>query len=304
MIKNEKIPALLIISGPTASGKSTLAESISFQYGIPILSADSRQIYQGFDIGTAKPSKSTLRTHRYELIDILEPEEKFSAGQFSERAAYLINHVYSSEPVIIIAGGTGFYIKALMKGLADTPEVIPEIDKKWDQLWEEQGIEQLQKEIENRDPVYTKKGDVNNPHRLLRALKIKDQTGKSIYDYTPKSLLQHQHPTLYIGLHHERPVLYQRIEDRVDEMLEQGLVDEVRSLLPYRNAPAMQTVGYRELLPHLDGLISLDDAVDKIKQHSRNYAKRQGTWMRKHGPWNWITADDTSMVSDWLSRYL
>lgn len=304
MNKNGNIPALLILSGPTASGKSTLAESLAMEYNLPVISADSRQVYRKFDIGTAKPSLDIRSRVRYEMIDILDPEEPFSAGKFAKRAAKLIDHKYRDEPVIIIAGGTGFYIKALIDGLADIPEISPDIQLKWDKKWQDKGIEFLQKEIEILDPVYIQKGDLYNPHRLLRALKVIDQTGLSIYDYEPESFLTRKHPIVYFSLHHDRKDLYDRINQRVDDMINQGLVEEVRSLLPYQNSPAMRTVGYKELISYFQGQVNLRDAIEKIKQHSRNYAKRQVTWLKKHGDWTWIDPPGTEQVRVWIEQYL
>lgn len=300
MNKKERIPALLVIGGPTASGKSSHAEDLASRFNIPIISADSRQIYRGFDIGTAKPPQEVLSRLRYEMIDILDPDEIFSAGKFAERTANLINSKYRNENVVIITGGTGFYITALIEGLADIPEINPEIEQKWNEILTEKGIEYLQKVMMTKDPEFIKKGDIQNRHRLLRAIKIVDQTGRSIFDFKHRSLLSEDHPIGYFALHHERQPLYDRIDQRVDKMIDAGLVEEVRKLLPYMECPAMRTVGYKELIPYLRNEISLTDAIEKIKQHSRNYAKRQLTWMRKHGDWIWIREDNTRSLMDWL----
>lgn len=300
MNKKERIPALLIIGGPTASGKSTLAEGLAVRGNCPIISADSRQIYRGFDIGTAKPPPDILASLRYEMIDILDPQERFSAGKFAKRAAELIYGRYRDEKLIIITGGTGFYITALIEGLAQIPEISEKVDQKWNHLLESQGIEYLQDEIKILDPEYQNKGDLHNTHRLLRAIKIADQTGRSIYDYTPQPLLSPAHQIGYFAIHHERNALYARINERVDQMIEEGLVEEVRRLLPYRDCPAMKTVGYKELIPYLDQKIGLTEAVEKIKQYSRNYAKRQLTWLRRKDQWTWITLDNPQPVVDWI----
>lgn len=300
MNENERIPALLIISGPTASGKSALAEEIALEYHLPIISADSRQIYRGMDIGTAKPSTDIRSRICYEMIDFLNPDQNFSAGKFARKAAYYINEKYREEKIIIIAGGTGFYIKALIEGLADIPDISDEIDKKWDRLFHKNGIDYLQDQIKKLDTNYYTDGDLHNPHRLLRAIKIADQTKRSIYDYEPEPLLLRDHTIGYFALQHERKNLYDRINQRVDKMVEQGLVEEVRQLLPYKDTQAMKSVGYRELLPYLSNEISLEEATSKIKQHSRNYAKRQMTWMRKHGGWRWISQEETDVVREWV----
>ncbi len=304
MNKKEQLPALLIIGGPTASGKSRLAEELAFRYDLPIISADSRQIYRGLDIGTAKPTRAVLTSIRYEMIDICAPHEVFSAGKFAEMAAQLIQVKYQNEPAIIISGGTGFYISALMDGLAQIPAINPETDQKWNQLLESQGIAALQEAIKTVDPLYMKRGDTANPHRLLRAAKVADQTGRSIYEYIPRSPLQGHYQSRWYALKHERAVLYRRINERVDQMIYKGLVEEVRGLLPYRDDPAMESVGYRELLPYFYNEISLPEAVEKIKQHSRNYAKRQLTWMRKQDRWNWIHPEDTIQIHDWLKKFI
>lgn len=304
MNKNERIPALLIISGPTASGKSTLAEALARQYDLPVISADSRQVYRYFDIGTAKPSPEIRADINYEMIDILEPKERFSAGKFAEKASHLIQNTYQNKPIIIIAGGTGFYISALINGLADIPEISSEIDQKWDSILETEGLQYLQKHIARIDPLFLEKGDLDNPRRVLRALKITDQTGRSIFDYQPQSLLHHSHPTGYFVIHHDRAILYDRINHRVDQMIEHGLVEEAYSLLKYQDYPAMRSVGYQELLPYFKAQVSLAEATDKIKQHSRNYAKRQLTWLRKHHDWTSITPKNSQPVTDWIEKNL
>lgn len=300
----DKFPALLFLSGPTGSGKSALAEQLASEFDLPIISADSRQIYRYFNIGTAKPEKEILDTHRYEMIDILEPEEKFSAGMFARRTKMLIEQKYRSFPVIIIAGGTGFYISALLEGLPDIPAITPETDRKWEDYHTTQGLQAVQEQIRKKDPLFYRKGDTKNPRRLLRALKVIDQTGQSILSYTPRPVLRQTTPRLELAIHDDRPHLYEKINRRVDVMVEKGLVEEAESLLRFRETPAMRTVGYRELLPFFDGKISQAEAVDKIKQHSRNYAKRQMTWLRKHGDWQWIEPGDADMPRHWIRSLL
>lgn len=304
MKEKQTYPALLILSGPTASGKSSLAESIAEAYKIPIISADSRQIYKYFNIGTAKPDPAILKKLDYEMIDIIEPEESFSAGKFAREAARLIRDKYRHKPVVMIAGGTGFYIEALLKGLPDIPEIDEEIDKKWNNALETDGLQFLQEQIKTADPEYHSHGDLSNPQRLLRALKIVQQTGRSIFSFSPVPVLPHTPVLLEVAIRHEREELYRRIDQRVDRMVEKGLVEEVENLLIHRDTPAMRTVGYRELLPYFDGKISLEEALGKIKQHSRNYAKRQWTWFRKHGQWEWIRPDEKDLIKKWLQKIL
>jgi len=301
--KKERIPALLILSGPTASGKSSLAESLALEYGFPIISADSRQIYRGFDIGTAKPSSSTLSKVHYEMIDILEPYEKFSAGKFARQAAELIYGALKEKRIIIITGGTGFYISALTEGLANIPGIETRIDQKWDRILANQGLPYLQKEIGKLDPRYAAAGDLQNKNRLLRAIKIADQTGQSILDYSPQPFLKPYHPVGYFAIHRDREDLYHRINARVDQMIESGLVEEVRRLLHHRDCPAMNTVGYKELIPYLELKIPLEEAVENIKQHSRNYAKRQMTWLRRNKSWNWIDVKNPQPLREWIDLH-
>lgn len=300
----DKFPALLFLSGPTGSGKSALAEHLAGEYDLPIISADSRQIYRYFNIGTAKPEKEILDAHRYEMIDILEPEEKFSAGMFARRTKILIEEKYQSFPVIIIAGGTGFYISALLEGLADVPAITPETDQKWEDYHATEGLQAIREQIREKDPLFFRKGDMENPRRLLRALKVIDQTGKSILSYNPRPILRQTTPRLELAIRYDRPGLYEKIDRRVDAMVQKGLVEEAESLLKFRKSPAMRTVGYRELLPFFDGKISQTEAVEKIKQHSRNYAKRQMTWLRKHGDWQWIESNDKDAARQWIRLYL
>lgn len=305
MIKKERKPSVLIISGPTASGKSSLAESLALTYQLPIISADSRQIYTEMNIGTAKPNQAILDQVKYGLINHRSITEEYSAGQFCRDALHLIDHEWAHYPVIILCGGTGFYIKALLEGLADTPPISPTIKEKWKNLWSTQGIEFLQAEMQSRDPAYYQQMEQENPHRLLRALMILDEHGKSLADYQVGQKLDTKNRSVaHFILNRDRDDLYQRINDRVDQMIQQGLINEVKNLLPYLPCIALDTVGYKELIDYFQGKHDMTFAINKIKQHSRNYAKRQLTWLRKSTNTNRISPHQTDTIHQWIKTQL
>ncbi|WP_236980249.1 tRNA (adenosine(37)-N6)-dimethylallyltransferase MiaA [Membranihabitans maritimus] len=304
MTKKGNKPDLLIISGPTASGKSSLAESLALSYQLPIISADSRQVYKGMNIGTAKPHHEVLSTIDYHLIDILEPNQTYAAGKFNQNVFELLDGELSSLPLVIIAGGTAFYIQALIEGLADIPDIRPEILSKWNDIWQKKGIQYLQNMLKEQDPEYSHWADMENPHRIIRALTILDQTGKSITQFQKGRRLKGSYSYKEFAIHRERSDLYHRINERVDNMVKEGLIEEVKSLSPYFNYEALNTVGYKEVIQFFKGEKSKDEAIAKIKQHTRNFAKRQMTWFRKHGNWEWINPGEDKPLHEWIKTRL
>ncbi len=282
---------ILILSGPTAVGKSDLALGLAEVMDTPIISADSRQVYKHLDIGTAKPNAEVRKKLPHKLIDILELDQSITAGKWARMAKALID----DQPQALIVGGTAFYIKSLVEGLDDFPDVESDVVKDLNQELEESGLDALVEDLQKEDPLYYDQVDKNNPHRVIRALSVIRSTGKPFSHYMGRS--QRESPYLFVpvALMRSREVLYERINQRVDQMMSEGLLEEVEGLLPYRDYQSLQTVGYQEFMPYFDGQIKLDEAVALVKRNTRRYAKRQMTWFRNQGSWHEVDAKNVSV---------
>jgi len=273
---------LIIISGPTASGKSQLALDLAIHYQTSIVSADSRQVYKKLNIGTAKPDFQAMNLVPHYLVDFIEIDSEYSVGQYVIDANKIIHELFQKNEIVILAGGTGLYVNALIKGLDDFPEIDPAIKSDLISNWKSEGIEILAKELSVLDPEYASNVDLKNPHRLIRALSVIKSSHQKYSSYLKnKSKLQDYH-ILHLRIDDTREVIYDRINRRVDHMIDMGLIDEVKSLKEYWECPSMKTVGYTELISYLKNDCNLEEAIEKIKQHTRNYAKRQMTWYRKY----------------------
>lgn len=270
----------MIITGPTAVGKTDTAIQLARFYQAEVISCDSRQFYRGLDIGTAKPNKEELASVKHHFINNKEPSELFGAGDFAREAKLLLDELFLKNNVVIMAGGSGMYIDALVNGVDEFEDVPSEFRERLNVEYEENGLEFIQEKLRNADPVYFEKVDRNNPQRMIRALEVCEYTGKPYSSFLSKSRSANQFVPIFLLLDMDRDKLYNRINERVEKMMEKGLLEEVKNLLPFRNYNALKTVGYKELFEYIDEKCSLQEAVDAIKQHTRNYAKRQLTWFR------------------------
>lgn len=276
---------LIIIGGPTASGKTALAIRLAQHFSTEIISADSRQFYREMSIGTAKPTDAELSLAQHHFINNLSIHDAYSVGGFEKKALDVLNMIFEKNDVAIMVGGTGLYIRAVCEGLDEFPEVPLSIRREFEDLLEKEGIEYLQNMLQEVDKEYFMQSDIHNSMRLIRALSVWKASGKPFSSFRKGSKTERFFEPIYIYLDVPRAKLYDRINKRVDNMIADGLLDEVKKLSKFKNLIALQTVGYSELFDYLDGKITLDEAVDKIKQHSRNYAKRQMTWFRKDAHW-------------------
>lgn len=285
---NEKKIKLLVLSGPTGSGKTDLALRLAEEIGGEIVNADSMQVYRGLDIGTAKPSPEELARVPHHLIDILSPDQDFTASDFRREAAAAIGDIYSRGKKAIVVGGTGLYIRALLEGLVDSPTGDPELRRQFDDV----PGEELLRRLSLVDPETASRLHPNDRVRLVRALEVYAQTGRPISAFRAEHGFSGSHYTaLKMAIRIERPELYRRINLRVDRMLQDGLVEEVRSLLAQgysRELKAMRSIGYKEMTAHLAGEITLDEAVTLIKRDTRRYAKRQMTWFGRENDIYWL----------------
>ncbi len=273
----------LILAGPTAVGKTALAVAVAQALGTEVLSADSRQCYQGMAIGTAQPTEAERAAVPHHFIDCFPVTEGLNAAFYEAYGLRVLEEIFRKKDVAVVVGGTGLYIKALLEGLDEMPKVIPEIAAAVEAGYKENGPEWLREKLLAEDPKTFAAIDNRNPARLLRALAFHRSTGKSLVDFRKNAPVERPFRVVKMALDLPRPALYDRINRRVDAMMEAGLLEEVKSLLPFRNLRPLQTVGYSELFRHLDGEWTLEEAVEKIKQHTRNYAKRQLTWFRNAG---------------------
>lgn len=273
-------PLLLVVHGPTASGKTDAAIQLAQHFQAEILSADSRQFYKELNIGVAKPTSEQLQSAPHHFIDFLSIHDEYSAGHFERDAIALLDQYYKQHQVAILVGGSGLFIKAVTTGFDDFPEVPDAVRTELRERLNAEGLDALVEELKQLDPQHSQIA-LDNPRRVLRALEVCHVSGKPYSSFKIKSEANRPFRIIHLALDWERQALYARINKRCDDMLEQGLLDEVKSLLPHKRLNACQTVGYQEFFEHLDGKYSFEEAVDKFKQHTRNYAKRQITWLRK-----------------------
>jgi tRNA dimethylallyltransferase len=285
-------PTIIIIVGPTAVGKTAAAIRLAQQERTKIISADSRQCYRELNIGVAKPSKTELAAVHHYFINSHSIREEVNAAVFEELALQWTAEIFRERPIAVMVGGTGLYIKAFTNGLDEIPAVDPAIRRRLQQEYDLNGIRWLQQEVSLHDPAFYAGGERQNPHRLLRALEVRLSTGRSILSFRSGAPGRRPFHIRKIGLELPKEELHRRIHARVDLMIEQGLVEEVKGLLPYRNQNALQTVGYKEIFEYLDGNKSLDEAINDIKTNTRRYAKRQLTWFRKDPAVQWTDPDE------------
>ncbi len=295
---------LIVIAGPTAIGKTSLGISLARLFNCPVLSADSRQFYKEMHIGNAKPSASEMMGIPHYFINSHSVSENYNVGRFETDAIELLGKLFANQDVVIMVGGSGLYIDAVCKGFDPLPEAEPEIRRSIAELYNSKGIEALQEQIRKLDPEYAATADLNNPQRLSRALEVCITTGQPYSSLRFGKSRKRDFEIIKIGLNMNREKLYQRINERVDKMIEDGLVEEVRSLQSFRSANALQTVGYKEIFEYLDGTTELNTAVDLIKQNTRRFAKRQLTWFRRDQEIKWFEPGEEKEIIDYINQSL
>lgn len=276
---------LIVLSGPTASGKTRLAIQLAQYYGTVIVSADSRQFFREMTIGTAKPDAAELAAAKHYLINSHSIETDYSVGQYETEALELLQELFTKYEVVILTGGSGLYLKAVCEGLDAFPDVPKAVQAGVEADFQAHGLAYLQEALKAADPDYYAEVDLENPHRLIRALSVYRSSGKPFSSFRQKAAGRRLFQPIYLQLQWPRAALYERINQRVDLMLEAGLLEEARSLFPKRHLTALQTVGYQELFDYFDQKTTLEEAVGLIKRNSRRYAKRQMTWFRRDGFW-------------------
>ncbi|XHR95391.1 tRNA (adenosine(37)-N6)-dimethylallyltransferase MiaA [Mucilaginibacter sp. UC70_90] len=289
-------PTLIVVAGPTAVGKTAAAIKLAQHFNTVVVSADSRQFFREMNIGTAKPDESELAAAKHYFINSHSISESFSVGDFEKQGLALLDELFKVYDKVILAGGSGLYIKAICEGFDDLPVADISVREKLNQQLEKEGITPLQKKLQQVDPDYYTQVDLNNPQRIIRALEVFETSGKPFSSYRNATVNKRPFNIIKLALDMPREKLYERINLRVDLMVKQGLVEEVKSLLLYRELNALNTVGYSELFNYFDGKTSLDEALLLIKQNTRRFAKRQLTWFRKDKDFVWFDAGAPDVI--------
>ena len=272
---------LIVICGPTASGKTGLAIQLANQLHTEIISADSRQLYREMAIGTAKPSEEELARAHHHFIHSHSVSEPYSAGDFEEDVLRLLSQLFQKHEQVILVGGSGLYIQAVCEGFDDLPKSDPVIRKKLKDRLRKEGLEQLFSELKEKDPDYARQVNPNNSQRVIRALEVIAISGQTFSSFRQENQSKRRFTCRKYLIDWDRQLLYERINQRVDQMLEDGLEEEAKQLYPLRHLNALQTVGYNEFFDYFDGKISKKEAIRLIKRNTRRYAKRQLTWFRR-----------------------
>jgi tRNA dimethylallyltransferase len=288
-------PTVYILAGPTAVGKTAVSIALAKALNTEIISADSRQCFTELSIGVARPSQSELAAVQHYFIADHSVETDINAGYFEQFALDKSETVFAKKNQFVMVGGTGLYIRAFCDGIDPMPEIDPSIREAIIFNYESKGLIWLQAELKHRDPAFWETAEQSNPQRLMRALEVLNATGKSILHFRTAQKKQRPFNIIKIGLEMPMERLTNRINLRVDQMIQNGLIEEVQSVIQYRNKPALQTVGYKEVFDYLDGNISIEQAIIQIKHHTRQYAKRQMTWFKKDPEFKWINMAEYSI---------
>ncbi len=295
---------LVIIAGPTAVGKTDLGIWLAKKFGSVVVSADSRQIYREMYIGTARPTNEELAQVKHFFIANKSIHDYYNAFQYEQEALKLLDKLFKTNNVVFLVGGSGLYIDAIVKGIDDIPTVLPEIREKLSKWFENEGIEKLRWLLEKLDPKYYQLADLNNPMRLLKALEVTIQSAKPYSSFLRGRDKKRPFEIILIGLDMPREELYDRINTRVDKMVQAGLIEEARKLYQFKGVTALKTVGYQELFDYFDGKITKEQAIDLIKRNTRKYARRQLSWFRRYKDIKWFDPRQREEIYNWLVNEL
>lgn len=295
---------LIVLAGPTAVGKTDLSVSLAEHFGCDIISGDSRQFYQEMSIGTAKPTPEEMRAVPHHFVDSHSIKDQINAGDFEKLALAQIEACFKTNSMVILTGGSGLFLKAVYDGLDQFPDISNEAKETVSKLYQTEGIEGLQRQLQQLDPDYYNTVDIQNPHRIMRALEVCLSSHQPYSNFLNQSTSSRPFKTFKIALNRDREELYDRINQRVDIMMKNGLLEEVQSLLPFEHLSSMQTVGYQELFPYLKNEISLAEAISLIKRNSRRYAKRQLTWFRREKDFEWFHPSEKEEIIKFIEKVI
>lgn len=293
---------LVCIVGPTAIGKTAVAIRMAQALNTVILSADSRQFYREMTIGTAKPRPEELSAVPHYFIDNLSIFDEYSAGDFEREALAVLDGLFARQDTVILVGGSGLFVDAVCRGLDDLPKPLPGVRDRLNALYREKGMTFLQEQLKHVDPQYFEETDIHNSQRVIRALEVYESSGKPFSSFRQHNPAKRPFEIVRVGLNTARDQLYQRINSRVDSMMKAGLLEEAQGLMPYRNSPPLLTVGYAELFAYFGGDYTLTEAVNKIKQNTRRFAKRQLTWFKRHQDTKWFEPDEDRAILEYIRQ--
>ncbi len=295
---------LVVLIGPTAVGKTDTSLAIAAYLGCPIISADSRQMYKGMEIGTAMPTKEELARHRHYFVGQLNPGDYYSAARYEEEVMALLEKEFPHHPTMLMSGGSMMYIDAVCNGIDDIPTVDDETRAMVLEKYEREGLDKLADELRILDPEYYREADIKNPKRVMHALEICYMTGKKYSSFRKQQKKERPFRIIKIGLQREREELYERIGRRVDMMIENGLAEEAKSFEHLKHHNSLNTVGYKEIFKYLDGEWTLPFAIEKIKQNTRIYSRKQVTWYRKDEDITWFHPSDINGIIKHIEKAL
>lgn len=294
--------SLIVLVGPTGVGKTETSLALAEHFHAPILNADSRQIYKGMTVGTAAPTLEERSRAEHHFVQFLNPGDYYSAAQFEMDAMALLESLFQKHDYVLLSGGSMMYIDAVCHGIDDIPTVDDVTRKTMLERYEKEGLEPLVQELRVLDPEYYQIVDLKNPKRVIHALEICYMTGKTYSSFRTNTKKQRPFHIVKVGLRREREVLYDRINRRVTKMIQDGLEDEVKALLPFRNTNSLNTVGYKEMFAYFDGKMSLEEAADKIRQNSRIYSRKQMTWFKRDNQIKWFEPEQLGEIIAYISE--
>ena len=295
---------LIVIIGPTAVGKTKISLALADRFNCPIISADSRQMYKGMEVGTAMPTKEELAICKHYFVGNLMPGDYYSAARYEAEVMALLKEEFSHRPTMLMSGGSMMYIDAVCNGIDDIPTVDDETRAMVIEKYEREGLEQLAAELKILDPEYYDEADIKNPKRVMHALEICYMTGKPYSTFRTRGKKQRDFNIIKIGLMREREELYNSINSRVDKMIESGLIEEVKSFSHLKEHNSLNTVGYKEIFKYLDGEWELPFAIDKIKQNTRIYSRKQMTWYRKDSNVTWFHPENIDGIIEHINTMI
>jgi tRNA dimethylallyltransferase len=294
---------LIVITGPTAVGKTELCIHIAKRFGIPIINADSRQIYRELRIGTATPTEEQLQAVKHYFVGTISIDDYYNASMYEQEVLQLLDEQFKHSPIQLLTGGSMMYIDAVCNGIDDIPTIREDIREEMKRRYEQEGLEALCTDLRRLDPEHYEVVDRKNYRRVIHALEICYQTGKTYTSFRKQEKKQRPFQIVKIGLHRDREELYHRINQRVDQMMAEGLLDEVRSLSDKRCNNALNTVGYKEMFTYLDGTWTLDEAVERMKGNTRRYARKQLTWFKRDELMQWFHPHQEEDIMNYISKY-
>lgn len=300
---NRLLNTLIVITGPTAVGKTELCIHIAKRFGIPIINADSRQIYRELRIGTATPTEEQLQAVKHYFVGTISIDDYYNASMYEQEVLQLLDEQFKHSPIQLLTGGSMMYIDAVCNGIDDIPTIREDIREEMKRRYEQEGLEALCTDLRRLDPEHYKVVDRKNYRRVIHALEVCYQTGKTYTSFRKQEKKQRPFQIVKIGLHRDREELYHRINQRVDQMMAEGLLDEVRSLSDKRCNNALNTVGYKEMFTYLDGTWTLDEAVERMKGNTRRYARKQLTWFKRDELMQWFHPHQEEDIMNYISKY-